>query len=398
MKTATISCGSAEEAPDQSRWPIVPLGELMQRSDECVSISPEKTYQEVTVRLWGKGVVARGLVSGTGIAASRRMVVREGQFILSRIDARNGALGIVPKTLDGAVVSNDFPVFNLKRDRILPQFLHWMVKTARFVEICGHVSEGTTNRVRMQEGRFLATGIPLPPISEQRRIVARIEALAETMQRVVAFNSQLQQDLDLLLNSIINKISRDAPWKTLGDVAPLVRRPVKVDPLAAYPELGIRSFGRGTFHKPDLPGIAVGAKKLYRIEPNDLLFSNVFAWEGAIAVAKNADAGRVGSHRFISCIPQAGIATPHFLCKYLLTREGLQKIGKASPGGAGRNRTLGLEALARIPVPIPSYDRQRWFDAVYRKVMVLAEANAEVSTELHSLMPAILDKAFKGYF
>jgi hypothetical protein len=48
----------------------------------------------------------------------------------------------------------------------------------------------------------------------------------------------------------------------------------------------IRSFGKGTFHKPPLSGSDVGTKRLYRIEPGDLLFSNVFAWEGAIAIAQ----------------------------------------------------------------------------------------------------------------
>jgi hypothetical protein len=59
-----------------------------------------------------------------------------------------------------------------------------------------------------------------------------------------------------------------------------------------YPELGIRSFGKGTFHKP-LDYLSVGTKRLFRIEPGDLVFSNVFAWEGAIAVAQKDDEGRL---------------------------------------------------------------------------------------------------------
>src|SRR5215831_4037981 len=92
------------------------------------------------------------------------------------------------------------------------------------------------------------------------------------------------------------------PKAPLAEIAPIVRRPVEIRHDQAYPELGIRSFGRGTFHKPALLGADVGTKRLFRIEPGDLVFSNVFAWEGAIAVASPADAGRFGSHRFITCI------------------------------------------------------------------------------------------------
>ncbi|HEX8733137.1 MAG TPA: restriction endonuclease subunit S, partial [Ktedonobacterales bacterium] len=159
-------------------WPTVALGEVLRKSDEWVDLKPDTEYAQVTVRLWGKGVALRGRVQGGQIAASSQLRVRQNQFILSRIDARNGAFGLVTPELDGAVVSNDFPVFNLDESRIIPAYLNWLSKTHDFVEMCQRASEGTTNRVRLKEERFLALNIPLPPLEEQRRNVARIEALA----------------------------------------------------------------------------------------------------------------------------------------------------------------------------------------------------------------------------
>ncbi|MBX6364076.1 MAG: restriction endonuclease subunit S, partial [Gemmatimonadetes bacterium] len=142
-------------------WPRVRLGEVLRRSTEIATISPDAEYDEITVKLWGKGVVRRGTVSGAAIAGSRRFVARAGQFIASRIDARNGALGIVPPELAGAVVTNDFPLFDLDRSRIDPGFLNWLSRTRDFGELCKRASEGTTNRVRLKEERFLALEIPL---------------------------------------------------------------------------------------------------------------------------------------------------------------------------------------------------------------------------------------------
>jgi len=199
-----------------------------------------------------------------------------------------------------------------------------------------------------------------------------------------------------MLFGAFRKVAKEAPRLLMCDVAPLVRRPVEVDPETLYPELGIRSFGNGTFHKPGLSGVEVGDKRIFRIEPGDLLFNNVFAWEGAIAVAKAEDAGRFGSHRFITCVPKKDKATSPFLCFYFLTDEGLELIRAASPGGAGRNRTLGLDALSNISVPIPLLDAQRWFDSLQARVAALKKLQAETAAELDALMPSILDKAFKG--
>ena len=164
-------------------WPTARLGEVLARSTTSVLIVPDQEYREITVKLWGKGVVLRGNVSGAEIAGTRRFVAKAGQFILSRIDARNGATGIVPPNLDGAVVSNDFPLFDIALARLDAAFLGWLTKTQDFVELCQRASEGTTNRVRLQEERFLALEIPLPPVVEQRRILARIEELAAKIRR-----------------------------------------------------------------------------------------------------------------------------------------------------------------------------------------------------------------------
>ena len=106
-----------------------------------------------------------------------------------------------------------------------------------------------------------------------------------------------------MLANAFRQIIDGAPYRPMNEVAPLVRRPVEIEPDQSYPELGVRSFGRGTFHKPALDGMAVGSKKLFRIQEGDLLFNIVFAWEGAVAIAQPKDNGRVGSHRFLTCVP-----------------------------------------------------------------------------------------------
>ena len=179
-------------------WEEVPLWMLLKKSDESVKLQPEQIYKEVTIRIKGKGIVLRREARGSEMAAERRSVVRTGQFILSKIDARNGAFDLVPSSLEGAVVSNDFPTFTINIERLEPRFLEWLSKTASFVELCKAASEGTTNRVRLAESRFLQMTIAVPPLEEQKRIVARVESLMAKVDEARVLRSEAKTLVDTL--------------------------------------------------------------------------------------------------------------------------------------------------------------------------------------------------------
>jgi type I restriction enzyme S subunit len=377
-----------------SHWPIVQIGEFLRKNEEWVVIDPEQTYKQVTARLWGKGLTLRCECQGSEIAASRQLRVHAGQFLVSRIDARNGAFGIVPDKLDGAVVSQDFPSFSVDKTQMVPKFLEWMSRTDWFVDLCKRASEGSTNRVRLKEDRFLAQPIPLFSIAEQQRIVAQLDGVAKQIEHRQRAVVGIGAELSAMLQGAFERIIYDAPRVRMVDVAPLVRRPIEVDLEGRYPEIGIRSFGKGTFHKPLLSGVDVGTKRLFEIHENDLIFNIVFAWEGAVAVAVAEDHGRVGSHRFLACVPDKHRTTAQFLRHYFLSPDGLKQLGEASPGGAGRNRTLGLKALEAIMVPCPSLDAQHWFDRLQAKARAAREAQVDASAGLASLIPALLDQEF----
>lgn len=370
------------------------VGDFLSRSEEWVETRPDERYKQITARLWGKGLTLRGEALGSEIAASRQIRARAGQFLLSRIDARHGAYGIVPAELDGALVSNDFPCFDIDATAILPGYFLWYSSTDAFIDLCRRSSEGSTNRVRLKEPAFLDMRIPLPPLAEQQRIVARLDRVAGLVRVRAEAAAAMEADLQAMLAKAFARCIDAAPRRPMAEVAPLIRRPVEIEPDGAYPELGVRSFGRGTFHKPVLPGSEVGTKKLFEIAPGDLLFNIVFAWEGAVAIAQPADTGRVGSHRFLTCVPEPATATADFLLFYFQTPEGLQRLGEASPGGAGRNRTLGLKKLETIEVPVPSLETQRWFDRLQARARRIRAIRTASARDADALIPALLHQVF----
>lgn len=145
----------------------------------------------------------------------------------------------------------------------------------------------------------------------------------------------------------------------LGSLVHLARRQVEVHASREYREIGVRSFGRGIFHKPPVTGAEIGAKRVFAIAQGDLVVSNVFAWEGAVAIATEGDDGRIGSHRFMTWAPLSEQVDVRYLLHYLTSDVGVAQLRKASPGSAGRNKTLSIKAFQELRVPLPDVDRQR---------------------------------------
>jgi type I restriction enzyme S subunit len=372
------------------------VGDALSRCKDVVNIEDDRYYKRLTIRMNGRGVKLRDTQMGLEIGTKRQFRVELGQFILSKIDARNGAFGIVPDDCHKAIITGNFWTFDVDGDLLEKRYFELLTKTPAFVDFCVRASDGTTNRRYLDEERFLNQTIDVPSPDEQRCIVDKVESLSKKIGEAKRLREEILIDAQAMLRSAFQQIIEGAKFQPMSEVAPIVRRKVEIKMDSQYPELGVRSFGKGTFHKPVLNGIDVGTKKLYYINLGDLLFSNVFAWEGAIAVVDQRDEGRVGSHRFITCVPKQGITTSEFLCFYLLAGEGIEKIREASPGGAGRNRTLGLKKLEKIEVPIPSYDKQLWFNQLQAQVAAIHQSQTNNQTELDALLPSILDKAFKG--
>ena len=371
-------------------WPQVRLSEVMSQVQRDEAPESGKNYRQIGVRLWGQGAYERESIDGSQTQYAKLFEAREGDIVVNKIWARNGSVGVVSESLSGSWGSTEFPLFEPDRTRLNPRWMHWITKAPWFWNACDEHAKGTSGKNRIKPDQFLGIEIPLPPLELQLSIVARIDTVQHHLQGTDKLRSSIDRDIASLLAVRFQETLTHAKWLPMSDVAPIVRRDVTVDHQSSYAELGIRSFGKGTFHKPTLSGLELGDKRVYRIEPGDLLFSNVFAWEGAIAVTQPEDAGRVGSHRFISCVPHDGLTTAEFLRYYFLTDAGMTKIRDASPGGAGRNRTLGLSKLMAIEVPIPTLAFQRQFVELKNALEKSAVKRAEQKPIADAVLPSLV--------
>ena len=152
-----------------------------------------------------------------------------------------------------------------------------------------------------------------------------------------------------------------ADWTvcTIGDCLERVERPVDVQADEMYTQIGIRSHGKGLFYKEPVTGASLGNKAVFWIEPDCFVLNIVFAWEQAIGKTTQNEVGMISSHRFPMYRPIDGRVDVDYLITYMLTKRGKDILEAASPGGAGRNRTLGQDRFLKSKIILPSPEEQR---------------------------------------
>ena len=155
----------------QSKHKYIKIGSFLKRIKEAVVIQDDVYYKRATIKINNGGVFLRDTVLGKNIGTKNQFIIKKGQLLLSKIDARNGAFGIVPEELDNGVITGNFWTYEIDTTKILPQILSNILSSKRFQEIWEACSNGTTNRHYLQEADFLNTSIPVPSLPEQKEIV-----------------------------------------------------------------------------------------------------------------------------------------------------------------------------------------------------------------------------------
>lgn len=156
-------------------WHKVKVGDFLIRVKDLIHIEKDREYNLVTIKLYHKGVQLRKRELGSNISAFKMSRVKSGQFILSGIDARNGAFGIIPPELDGAVVTNDFWHFDIDERIVSKEYFLFLTSTPFFDDICNKASDGTTNRIRLQADRFYTQELFIPDINNQHEIAEELK-------------------------------------------------------------------------------------------------------------------------------------------------------------------------------------------------------------------------------
>jgi type I restriction enzyme S subunit len=379
-------------------WPKVALSDIAPIIRRPVEISPEQSYPELGIRSFGRGTFHKPALSGAEVGTKRLFKIEPGDLVFSNVFAWEGAIAVASPDDTGRFGSHRFITCIVDAARANATYLKLYLTTAPDgrgqVQSASPGGAGRNRTLGVEKmGRI---EVPLPPLSEQQAIVARVDALTAKTDQIEAHVDAAERDAERLLAIRFHDAIADAPMRPMAEVAPLVRREVSIDPETSYTELGVRSFFKGTFQRRTVLGAEFSWQKLYWVKQGDLVFSNIMAWEQAIAVAKPEDNNCVGNHRMLTCEAKANCAVPGFLWYYFTTPDGFDKVYAASPGTAARNRTITASALMAIEVPTPPLAIQRSFERLQAKVAALKAKHAAIRAAKAALLPATLERIFRS--
>jgi type I restriction enzyme S subunit len=188
-------------------WEVVKVGEIfekIEKNERKINVKEREIYKQITVKLYAKGVILREVTKGKKIKVKTQYRVRTGDFIFSKIDARNGAYGFIPSNLNNGIVSGDFPLLSLKTSKVLREFCEMYLSLEKNWLCLRNYAVGTTNRKRIGSKEFLDyIKIPLPPLSEQKKIASILSAIDQKIEAEESMKKALEDLFKSLLHNLM---------------------------------------------------------------------------------------------------------------------------------------------------------------------------------------------------
>ena len=137
---------------------------------------------------------------------------------------------------------------------------------------------GTAN-VSLKERDIAGVRVHLPPLEEQRNIVAWIDSLTVKMKETAALRNEVSKELQALIVATHIKLS-GASAEPLSQYIELHEDAVKVEANLAYPQVGVRGFGGGLFSKAPIAGTETTYRTFNRLYEGSLVLSRLRAGRG----------------------------------------------------------------------------------------------------------------------
>ncbi len=382
------------------KWPRVKLGEVMRQRKEFVTIDDLETYKRPRVKLHAQGIVLRDEVPGALIKTKQQQVCRSREFLVAEIDAKVGGFGMVPDSLEGAIVSGHYFLFVVNEQVLDPRFLDWFIRTPEFKDQVN--AQGSTNYAAIRPSDVLGYEIPLPPLAEQPRIAAKIDQLAAKIAEARSLRQQAAEEAEALLAAVSARLFEPRMGWKVKAVKDLCAPPQYGFTESATDEpvgprfLRITDIQDGHVDWNRVPFCRCAEPVKYLLKPNDLVFARTGATTGKSFVIRDCPEAVFAS--YLIRLRVCGTVSVDYLYRYFQSPAYWEQIADEKKGTGQPN--LNGSKLERLKIPVAPEPEQRRIvaelNALQAEVDALKPLHSESAAELEALIPSILDKAFKG--
>ncbi|RUP73605.1 restriction endonuclease subunit S [Rothia sp. HSID18069] len=376
---------------------MVKLGDVLTQRKEKIFVEDPLQAKLISVRLYGKGALQREIGDGKVPKAFTGYIGHTGQLVLSRIWARKGAIALIPHDLEGVVVTNEFPLFDVDETQVIPKYLIQLLTSNNFGPTLERASSGSSGQNRVRENKFLEISISLPPLEEQKRIVSildKAKSIQEARERQLAA-------LDELAIAIFQETisSTDFTYMTLDQIcgakgrygANVPSQDYKVD-LPRYIRITDILSDGSLSKKPKSPSGTFSDWEKYFVNSGDLLFARSGATVGKTYIHRDNSNNYVYAGYLIKYHPDPSIAIPEFVYRYTQTSEYDSWVKRAQKAVAQPNinaKQYGSDLMIPVPDLKIQYELIKKIDSVESE-KALVRAHLKVSQDIFSFLQSNL--------
>lgn len=393
-------------------WPRLPFAEFLRPNSRPYTLGAEEDANLVGMRWYGKGPFHRELKTALQITKKTHFVIEAGDVIYNKLFAWKGAFGVVPPELGGMFVSDKFPTYELDRSKVDARFLEWYFWHPSVWEEARAMSTGSAafSKLTLNPPKFLLLTMPTPSLDGQRRIVAQIEELAGRIQEACGLRKQASNAIGALVRSELHRVTNEVKLTgILSDV--LSGKPrngwsAKCD--NAEDGVAVLSLGSVTgfrYRSTEVKRTSLHAANdgHFWLHPGDLLItrSNTPEFVGHAAIYSGEPCPCIYPDLMMRLVINEQKVDTRFVWYWLQSPAVREYVARHAKGTSPTMKKLTQGIVMAIPYPtsLTLPDQRRivaTLDVLQSEANSLMQLQAKTAAELDALLPAILDRAFRG--
>ncbi len=378
-------------------WKMHRLGDIVyQDINSAEVVQSDKEYEMVGVYSYGKGLFDKEKILGINTSYKTFYKLKNGHIVFSQLFGWEGAIALCTKEFQGKYVSSQFPTFLVNETIADKNFIYYFLQLPKTWKILFETGTGMGSRRRtLNPSNLLNLEIPLPPLSEQKRIVAKIESIKSKIEAIRRLRAEQEMEVRNLHFSIYSEFEKISPNIKLQELLTFSDNWEKPISGKIYRQMGIRIWGQGPYERESIDGGQTKYQKLMKVEENDLVINKIWVRNGALSIVpKNLD-GCYVSTEFPTFKYDNSTLNSKWLEFIIKQKRFWEKCAEKSFGTSGKNR-IRPEEFLDVEIPLPPLEEQYRVVSILDKVNRMLEIHKQQEKEREELLPGLLDEAFKG--
>lgn len=405
-----------ESFSNRTDWPVKPLSAAIRINKESrFQIDDLVEYRILGVTNRGGGVAIKRTVRGSDLTMREYQRASVNQLMWCKVDTKNGAFGVTTEDHAGCLASPNMCLADIDTNIIDPRLLQKLFMMPTVVDAITAASLGTTNRQYLKPQEVLDTiRLRLPSLIEQKRLVARIEELAAQIQEARTLRHQATQEAEALYSQQLSIVMmpHDEGWKreTVVDVIESMDAgwspqcddlPAKEGEWGVLKTTSVQWCNFQAEHNKALPQSLQPIPHL-AVKKGDILVTRAGPRKrvAVVAAVRRDEPFLTISDKLIRLRANLQKIEPRFLELSLASPFSQEHLVQRKTGLADAQVNISQTILKATPVAYPSLIEQcrivAELDRLQAEVERLKSLQSETARELDALLPAILDRAFKG--